>query len=100
MGFLLRTRDERRMNLRKLARNRPCQVRLPGCNGDPATTVLAHYRLAGISGMGIKPPDLIAAWACSECHRRVDTDKSADVQLAFAHGVFRTQDVLIREGKI
>ena len=31
------------MNLRKLAKGRDCQVRLPGiCNGNPETVVLAH----------------------------------------------------------
>ena len=46
------------MSLRKLARGRPCQVRIPGvCDGGGETTVLAHYRLAGVSGMGYKSPE-------------------------------------------
>ncbi len=33
-------------NLRKEARGRECQVRIYGvCNGNPETTVLAHYRI-------------------------------------------------------
>jgi putative nuclease YbcO-like protein len=65
------------------------------CNGDPSTTVLCHYRLAGISGMGMKSPDEIAAYACSACHdaidRRSHTDLDRDyVKLAHAEGVFRT----------
>jgi hypothetical protein len=85
--------------LTRYARGRDCQIRLPGiCNGDSATVVLAHYRLPGISGMGIKPPSLIGAWACFACHSVVDRDKSDAVQLAFAHGVFRTQYQLLREG--
>lgn len=87
-------------NLRTLARGRPCLVRLPVCDGGGETTVLAHFRLIGISGMGIKPPDLIGAWACAPCHRLVDTDKSFATQLAFAHGVFRTQAALLKEGRI
>ena len=87
--------------LTRYARGRDCQIRLPGiCNGDSATTVLAHYRLPGISGMGIKPPSLIGAWACFACHSVVDRDQSDAVQLAFAHGVFRTQYQLLREGLI
>lgn len=92
------------MNLRKAAKGRECQVRLEGvCNGDPATVVLAHYRLAGVSGMGMKSPDLIGAWACSACHdaidRRAHTDLERDyVRLAHAEGVFRTQAILLREG--
>ena len=55
-------------DLRKAARGRECQVRIPGvCNGNPETSVLAHIRLAGLCGTGIKPPDLIATIACSAC---------------------------------
>lgn len=92
------------MNLRTLARGRACTVRLPGvCNGDPATTVLAHVRLAGISGMGIKSPDLIAAHACSSCHdaidRRAHMDLDRDyVRLAHLEGMARTLATLIKEG--
>lgn len=36
----------RQTKLTKAARGRECQVRIPGvCNGNPETTVLAHYRL-------------------------------------------------------
>lgn len=47
-------------NLRKLARGRPCQVRILGvCDGGlhSGTTVLAHYRLAGFAGWAMKPPE-------------------------------------------
>ena len=34
-------------DLRKAARGRECQVRIPGvCNGNSETSVLAHIRLA------------------------------------------------------
>ena len=40
-------------DLRKYARGKPCQVRIPHyCNGGAETTVLAHIRLAGITGLG------------------------------------------------
>ena len=93
-------------DLRKLARGRECAVRIPGvCNGDPETTVLAHFRLAGISGMGMKSPDLIAAFACSACHdaidRRAHTDLDRDyVRLAHLEGVVRTQAELLKLGVI
>ena len=87
------------MNLRKLARGQLCQIRLPGiCNGNPETTVLAHYRLSGLNGMGLKPNDLQGAWACSACHSAVDTDKQ--YALDFAFGVFRTQAALIKMGAV
>lgn len=91
-------------DLRKLARGRPCQVRLEGvCNGDSSTTVLAHVRMAGISGMGHKAPDVLAAYACSSCHDAIDRRAHMDlereyVRLAHLEGVMRTQALLIREG--
>ena len=86
-------------NLREAARGRDCMVRLAGvCNFDPATTVLAHYRLAGISGMGMKAPDEIGSWACSACHAYVDTHKDDATARAFLEGVLRTQARLIKEG--
>jgi Protein of unknown function (DUF1364) len=80
------------MNLRKLAKGQECQIRLEGiCNFNPETTILAHFRISGISGMGIKSPDWLGAWACSDCHRHVDHHRDAQTQLDFAKGVFRTQ---------
>lgn len=47
-------------DLRKLAKGRECMIRIPDvCCGDPATTVLCHFRMAGISGAGLKSPDLL-----------------------------------------
>ena len=93
-------------DLRKYARGQDCQVRIPFvCNRDPATTVLAHIRLSGVSGMGIKAPDLLGAWACEACHSAVDyrtkTDLSPDVlRLYHLEGMARTIAKLIDEGKI
>ena len=89
------------MNLRDEARGRVCQVRLPNvCNHDPETVVLAHFRLSGLSGFGIKAHDLQGAHACSNCHAYVDSHKDVDTQLAFAHGCFRTIAALVKEGKV
>ena len=84
-------------DLRKLAQGQNCQVRLSVCNHNPETVVLAHFRLIGISGMGLKPPDILGAWCCSACHEVIDKDKDPEVQLAFAHGVFRTLNALIED---
>lgn len=89
----------------KAARGRDCTVRLPGCQNDTETTVLAHYRLAGTCGTGIKPNDLQGAWCCAYCHDiadfRKDVGLSRDaVRLYLAEGVMRTIDTLIREGII
>lgn len=92
-------------NLRKEARGRECQVRLPGiCNGNPETVVLAHYRMVGICGTGMKPDDLFGAWSCSGCHDEIDRRTRhcdvAEARIAHLEGVIRTQDALLREGKV
>ena len=61
------------VDLRKEAKGRECTVRIPGvCNFNPETVVLAHLPIAGLSGMGMKTPDIIGAWACSDCHDCLD----------------------------
>ena len=91
--------------IRKSARDKPCLVRLPGCNGDWSTTVHAHYRLAGYSGTGQKPRDSLGARACSHCHDLVDGRIPYDgdrqvVRLAHAEGCLRTIAALADEGLI
>ena len=92
--------------LRKEARGRGCMVRIPEvCNHNSETVVLAHYRLAGVSGIGMKSPDVIGAWACSACHdaidRRAHTDLDRDyVRLLHLEGMARTLAQLNREGLI
>jgi hypothetical protein len=87
----------------KAARGRDCQVRLPGCLNDTQTTVLAHYRLAGTCGTGMKPNNLQGAWCCSYCHDVGDFRRDVglsrnEVRLYLAEGVIRTIDSLISEG--
>jgi hypothetical protein len=90
-------------DLRSYARGKPCQVRLPGiCTHDTETTVLAHPRLAGITGVGMKAPDELGAWCCGACHdaidRRAHTDLDRDyVTQAHYEGILRTQAALLRE---
>lgn len=95
------------MSLRKEAKGRGCMVRLPGiCNFNSETTVLAHIRLSGVSGMGMKSPDLIGAWACSACHDEIDgrTNRSGltrdELRLAHYDGMVRTIVQLEKEGLI
>ena len=95
------------MSLRKEAKGRGCMVRLPGiCNFNSETVVLAHIRLQGVSGMGMKSPDLIGAWACSACHDELDgrTHKSGlsrdELRLAHYDGMVRTICQLDKEGLV
>lgn len=91
-------------DLRKLARDRECTVRVPGtCRGGTETVVLAHIRLIGISGSGLKAPDIFAAYCCFPCHMCCDGhDKSdwtvAERRLMLLEGMVRTQQILIDEG--
>ena len=95
------------MSLRKEAKGRGCMVRLSGiCNFNSETVVLAHIRLQGVSGMGMKSPDLIGAWACSACHDELDgrTRKSGlsrdELRLAHYDGMVRTICQLDKEGLV
>ena len=90
--------------LRKSARGRECQIRIPGyCNRDDSTVVLAHKNGGG---MGMKTPDLIASFACSDCHDLVDGRKrahnysSSAIREMFYDGIFRTQMIWIKEGMV
>lgn len=75
-------------DLRKLARGKPCMVRIPGvCNHNPDTTVLAHIRRGGVAGVGQKPPDTCGVWACSNCHSVMGDGYAVD-------GVFTEGDIL------
>lgn len=87
--------------LRAEAKDRECAIRLVGiCNFNPETTVLAHLRLIGISGFGIKAPDELGAFSCSACHTYVDSHHDDATKIAFYEGIFRTQAILIREGRL
>ncbi len=88
------------LNLRREAIDRVCQIRLEGCQTAPCC--LCHFRIIGISGMSMKSPDLLGAWGCGSCHDKVDRTLRHDTetQLDFARGVFRTQAILLKEGKI
>lgn len=90
--------------LRKLARGQDCMIRIPGvCNHNPETTVLAHYRMTGTCGTGMKPPDTMGAWACSSCHDFVDSRMKSRLseyerRIYHAEGVMRTLAALDKMG--
>jgi len=95
-----RKRTTRKTKLRSEAIDRFCQIRLEGCHNAP--TCLCHWRQIDISGMGLKSFDIFGAWGCAYCHEIVDRIGRGDlqVQLDFARAVFRTQAILVSEGKI
>ena len=92
-------------NLRKEPAYRTCMVRMPGCSQPEGDCVLAHaHTPKGIRGGGQKAPDLLGAWACSYCHREYDREThhfpKEQATFWFYEGVLRTQDQLIKEGKV
>lgn len=85
----------------KLARGKDCMIRLPAvCNRNSETTVLAHLRLSGLSGMGMKVHSFLGAYACSACHSFVDAHHDDKTKVAFYQGIFRTQAQLLKQGHI
>ena len=64
--------------LRKSARGQNCTLRLEGCNHNPETTVLAHIRINRFCGFGLKPPDYMGVFACSNCHDIIDGRVKSD----------------------
>lgn len=93
-------------DLRDHAKGKPCMIRIAGyCEPNRETTVLAHLRMAGITGGKQKAPDLLGAWACSVCHDIVDGRRRSeytreDIRRWHLEGIVRTQYALIREDKI
>jgi hypothetical protein len=93
-------------NLRDAARGQQCQIRIGGiCSFNPEETVLAHFRMAGICGTGLKPIDLIGSWACARCHDAVDGRVSTgythdQLRLMHLEGMARTLDALVKQGKL
>lgn len=57
---------------RRNAELQPCTLMLACCNHDPSTVVLAHLRLTAAAGIGQKPDDWFAVFACSACHDALD----------------------------
>jgi hypothetical protein len=58
--------------LRQSAKGRPCTIRWTNCDGGGETTVLAHLRPGSGAGIGQKPSDTFAVFACFGCHNDID----------------------------
>lgn len=90
------------MNLRQHAKGQPCRVRLLGvCNRNPETTVLAHLKNGWYGSL--KPPDVIAVHACSDCHDAIDGRTHpkhltrAEIDLAAYRGLCEMLDYYVQE---
>lgn len=104
--FSLNVRWLQVSKLTKEAKGRECQARLFGvCNHNPETTVLAHIRKAGITGIGKKANDILGAWLCYNCHMAIDGQMKTSYtkeELEKEHylAAIKTINILIQEDKI
>ena len=93
-------------DLTTLAKGQPCLIRVPTvCSGNPETTVGCHVRLIGVSGLGLKSPDLFIAFGCFDCHAVVDGQRKSSFsfeqrRLMLLEGMLRTQAWFIRHGYV
>jgi hypothetical protein len=87
--------------LRDSARGQCCTFRIPGvCNFNSETTVLAHLP-CGQKGTGMKSPDMMAAFACSACHKYIDSENRWRVSAYdYLRALAETQMVWIASGLI
>jgi Protein of unknown function (DUF1364) len=89
------------------AKGEACTIRIIGyCNGNPETTVLAHINGVRFGhGTGQKVNDILAAYACSDCHEIVDGRQRSnytrsEIKIYHYEGVLETQTKLIAKGLI
>lgn len=87
---MLKSKPIRSKALRDSARGESCTLRLPGiCTHDSETVVLCHLRDLAPSGMGTKPSDLHAVYACHACHDVIDGRRKVDMtpyEIGFEEG--------------
>lgn len=87
--------------LRDSARGESCTLRLPGCNFNPETVVLAHAPIKGMRGMGMKVPDVFSMYSCSNCHDAIDGRKKSDHDASdILRALAETQLRMIEKGLI
>lgn len=89
------------------ARGENCQMRFYGvCNCRPETTVWMHANgSAAGKGIGMKSPDYLGAYGCSDCHDLYDRRRPVpkgytrqDVELAFHQAHQRSLQILDAKG--
>lgn len=69
----MRKRSKPKMtHSRRSAAGEDCTLMFPGCRNDHETVVLCHLRIFGGGGIGMKPSDAEAVFACAHCHDRLD----------------------------
>lgn len=85
--------------IRESARDEDCSLRMVGiCNFNNQTTILAHLP-CGMKGTGLKAPDNMAVYACSNCHDVLDSRAKGEVDWRdVLRALAETQRKLIEKG--
>lgn len=79
MAAIPKQKAYRDRHLLDMAKNRSCLLQIPSeCNHMPETTVACHANWVETGkGMGMKAPDMLTVWGCSDCHSWLDQGASA-----------------------
>lgn len=86
-----KTVREENAHYRAMARNKECQLLIPGvCSFDRSTVVLAHSNWHD-KGAHRKASDFWGVWGCYSCHTWLDQGAAlkAQKQVAFTYGLKR-----------
>lgn len=86
--------------IRQSARGEDCALRGPTCSYDPSTTVLAHLRFFNAAGVGQKPHDFHAVYACHSCHAAMDRRSGLIGWDDILRALMETQSKLYAKGLI
>ena len=87
--------------IRASAKGEDCTFNMPCCNSNPETTVFCHID-SEEKGMGIKSPDVMGAYGCSDCHTHLDEGRLSDVDYSYyvMRAWLRTFFKLIEKGLV
>lgn len=90
--------------IRRSAFGEECTVRMPCCRWDTETVVLAHIRRPWNAGMGMKPNDTHAVYACAACHDEIDRRtmnlSELEVDSYLVDAILRSHDRMRERGLI
>lgn len=89
----------RSKKIMKSAQGEDCSLRLVGiCNFNTETTVAAH--VGRQRGMGIKCADIFTVYACSDCHKEIDSHGRAEYADDVNRALEETLNKLIEKGLV
>ena len=88
--------------IRDSAEGEECRMRMPWCDWDTSTTVLAHIRRFGLAGTAGKPFDLASFYTCGTCHAREQEAGDDDIlraHLLTLQALYEKGLIIVPDGK-